>query len=271
MTDKPSFKKTKLTPLESIGIGAVTGFSAVSVYVPTWAIKMRMQCGLPYTLNPRLLYKGYTTGLSVMVPATAFEMFNTSRVESFSSEKTVTAKERVVSSFLGGLTASILTNPLNLIGTQQHKHDTTPYKVVSTMVRQQGLRSLFIGLPTIAVADGLFNCAFYGLFPPVKYYLKDYTFNNDTFAAFAASALVGIPTAALTHPIDLIKTRQHLFADEKGMHGFTKSVKEIYKNNGKMAFFKAFVPRTIGMTCTVLAAGTTAEAAESMYRKATSV
>ena len=267
MNDKPSFEKTKLTPLESIGIGAVTGFSAVTVYLPTWAIKMRMQCGLPFTLDPRFLYKGYTTGLSVMVPATAFEMFNTSRVESISSKKTVTAKERVVSSFLGGLTSSILTNPLNLIGTQQHKHNTTPYKVISIMVRQHGLRSLFIGLPTIAVADGMFNCAFYGLFPPVKYYLTDYTCNNETFAGFAASALIGIPTAALTHPIDLIKTRQHQYADEKGMHGFTKCFKEIYKSNTKMAFFKAFVPRTIGMTCTVLAAGTTAEVAESLYRK----
>lgn len=269
MDDKinSKYKKQKLKPLESIGIGTVTGFATVSVYLPLWAIKMRVQCDLPFTLNPRVLYRGYSIGLATMVPVTAFEIFNASQVESvISSENMVTARQRIFSSFVGGLTSSLITNPLNLIGTQQHKYGTTPLNTIKTLTSQFGIRGIYVGLPTIAIADGIFSCAFWGVFPLIKHYANNYS-ENQTLSSFTAGVGAGLPTAILTHPLDLIKTVQHQHADEKGKNGFIHCVKEIYSKYGSVGFFRGLVPRTIGMTATVLTAGITADGVESIYRK----
>ncbi len=266
MNDKKSFDKAKLTPLESVYIGSATGFAAVTAYLPSWTIKMRIQCSLPFTLDPRILYRGYTAGLAVMVPVTVVQIFNTSRVESLLPGDTITFNGRAISSFLGGTLSSIFTNPLNLINTQQHKHDyQSPLIAAKAIVQKSGVKNLCIGLPTIAMADGLYTCAYYGLFSPLKIHFCDRT-HNKTASALSAAILTGVSTAVITQPLDSIRTMQHQYADEKNKHGFVKCVKELYQKGGGLGFFKGIAPRAIGTTLTVLAAGTAADITESHYR-----
>lgn len=259
-------KKQKLTTLESLTIGSIVGFANITINLPLWAIKIRIQCDLPFTVDPRILYKGYTMLLATTVPIAALEIFNTSRIEKIlNEEKTVSSQERVFSSFLGGISSSLIGNPLNLIATQQHKHGTTPLNTTKNMIRQFGIKSIYIGLPASTMTHGLFACAFYGIFPIIKEYARKYTHSEGTAYIFAG-VLAGISTAVLTHPLDLIKTIQHRNSDQKGEHSFIYSFRKIYKNKGSVGLFKGFVPRTLGMCSTVLVAGTTADVVESIYR-----
>jgi uncharacterized protein (DUF2062 family) len=262
MTGKIQPNKQPFKPIESLAIGAAAGCVGFTVNLPFWATKMRSQCNLPYTLDPRILYRGYTTGLTLMVPITSFQVFNTSRVENFAAGSTVSPKHKILASFMGGALVSIITNPLNLIGTQQHKHNyLSPYKTFITMTNHYGIRSLFIGAPVMAITEGLFVTSFYGMFPFFKPYLEKHT-QNKYAVAFGAAVLSALPTTIITHPLDRLRAMQHQFADEKKKHEVKNCIKELYQNN-RSTFFKGLIPRTAGTVCTVLAMGTTIDLMQS--------
>lgn len=270
MSDTDQLVKKKLTALESVGVGIATGVVSATVNLPFWTIKMRKQCDLPFTMDPRVLYKGFPAVLATVVSITTLQIFNISRVESMSSGDTVSSQQRTFSSFIGSISSSLITNPLNIIGTQQHKHNNLSFaKTAKNMSHQLGFRSFWIGLPISAVSESIYISAYYGFFPPLKYYMNTYI-NNEIFAAMCAAVLAGIPTAVITQPADRIRTMQHQHADEKGKHHFTPSVKKIYRTKGVIGFFSGLIPRTVAITSTVLAAGTTADKMESFYKKAKS-
>lgn len=271
MHDKSQHEKQKLKPIESVGVGAVTGVVSASVYLPFWTIKMRHQCELPFTLHPRVLYKGYGTILGVIAPITILQIFNASRVESITASTTVSPEQRMLSSFMGGASSAVVSNLLNLVGTQQHKHShPSPRIAAHTLYSQFGPRKLFVGLPTTAMGEGLFTMSYYGMVPYLKPYMKEY-FDNEVAATLAAGVLAGIPTAVITQPLDRIKTMQHKHADEVGAqgknNGLIKCCKELYKTSGfRVGFFKGLIPRGIGLTATITAAGATADFVENAYK-----
>lgn len=266
-------EKQKLTPLESIGIGFVTGFVGATVYLPFWSIKMRYQCGFPFSLHPFILFKGYTTILGVMVPITGLQLFNASRVEHLTEGQTVSYQQRMASAFIAGASSATISNILNLLGTQQHKHKyISPFKTAQTLVMNHGLKKLTVGLLTTTMAEGLFTFSYYGLVPFLKSVIKDYV-NNDFSCSLIAGGLAGITTSIITQPLDRIKTLQHQRVDEndhvgKYKHGLVASIKDLYSKDGfRIGFFKGLIPRGVGLTATIAAAGATAEFTENIYRK----
>ena len=264
--DREPFKK-KLTSFESASIGAIAGVVAATTYMPFWTIKMRYQSNLPFALHPLILYKGFGTILSFIIPVKAIQIFNTSRVESLTAGSTVTSQQRILSAFVGGASSALLTSPLNLVITQQHKHKhSSPKVAANSLMNQHGKSRILVGLPTHALGEGLYTLGYYAMVPFVKPYMKGY-FNSELAASLAAGVLVGIPTAILTHPLDRIKTMQHFCADEKNAPNVVKCVKDLVKNDGLWkGMFKGLIPRGAGIVALTMAAGTTADLAETTYR-----
>lgn len=272
MKNENEHLKKKLTSLESACIGSIAGLVAATTYMPFWTIKMRYQSNMPLSLHPLILYKGFGTILSFIIPVKAIQIFNTSRVESLTSGSTITPEQRTLSAFVGGASSALLTSPLNLTITQQHKHKYSSPKIAAqTLMNQHGKSKILVGLPTHAMGEGLYTLAYYAMVPLVKPYMKGY-FNSELAATLAAGILVGLPTAIVTHPLDRIKTMQHLRADEKdalgNKHSAVRCIKDLIKNDGIWkGMFKGLIPRGAGIVALTVAAGTTAEVAETTYRK----
>ncbi|MBA2649833.1 MAG: MC/SLC25 family protein [Legionella sp.] len=265
-------KKQKLKPLESIGVGVATGFVSATVYMPFMTLKVRYQCGEPFTLDPRILYKGYPTILGVIVPVTAIQIFNASRVENAVSGTTVSSNQRMLSSFLGGASSALISNTLNLSVTQLHKHKyASPFLSLKTLMANHGTQKIMVGLPTSAMGEGLFTLAYYGIVPLVKPHVKKHV-DNELASTLMTGVIAGVPTAVITQPLDRIKTWQHKHADVRdaqgNKHGLTRCVKELYQTEGfRVGFFKGLIPRGLGLTATITAAGAAAEFAQNSFRK----
>jgi hypothetical protein len=271
VSKEQSLERRKLTLAESVGIGTVTGVATVSAYLPLWTIKTRMQGDMPFTLNPRILYKGYGLALVTMVPMKMIQIFTSSRVENATSDanaNTVSSKQRIYSAFAGGICSSMVTNMLNLVTTQQHKQKQKSPRATAQMIKKQlGFRAFFVGYPTIAVAEGLYTSAYYGFFPPLKQFVNSYV-HNEPVAAIAAGVLAGASTAVITQPLDRIKTTQHLRVDEQDARGVTQCIRSLYKDHGiRVGFFKGLLPRTMSLVAAVVVAGSAADITESAYRK----
>ncbi len=102
-------QKQKLKPVESLAVGAVTGWAAASVYMPFFTVKMRYQTGMPFSLDPRILYKGFGTALGMVLPITTLQIFTASSVENAATTgNTVSTTERMGSAFCGGASAGVL-------------------------------------------------------------------------------------------------------------------------------------------------------------------
>lgn len=144
MNEKPEFKKHKLSSLESILIGGLTGALEVSINLPLWTIKMRSQCDLPFTLKPSILYRGYSVGFISMTTLTSVQLLSCSAYENTYDGVTVTSRERLVSSFLGGAASAIIFGPINLVGTQYHKYNFSSYfETASLTYKNLGSRAFF--------------------------------------------------------------------------------------------------------------------------------
>ena len=57
---------TKLSPLESVGLGVAAGTIEVCCLQPMLYCKNATQQGLPFTLNPAILYRGLTMSIMNM-------------------------------------------------------------------------------------------------------------------------------------------------------------------------------------------------------------
>lgn len=257
--------KNILNTSESIVIGGLTGAMEVTINLPLWTIKMRSQCGLLFTLNPAVLYRGYPIALASMSSITALQLWNSSLLErsSLRNRTTVSSYERMTSSFMGGAIAACIFGPINLIGTQQHKYNYSSYhQAAKYTFNKIGIRGLFIGTPMTGLTDGIFTCTFFGMFPCAKNYIYS-TNSSETTASLLTGAFTGIIAAIITQPVDVIKTIQQKEADQIKKSAFTCAV-DLYKQGNKFVFFRGFIPRTIWLTSAVTTAGILAEKIENV-------
>ena len=62
------------TVFQSFLIGSVAGATEVMLNHPLWSIKIRIQCGDPFTLNPRLLYRGILANIASIIPSATLQV-----------------------------------------------------------------------------------------------------------------------------------------------------------------------------------------------------
>lgn len=257
-------EKRKLSVEESFSIGALTGIAEVTATLPLFNIKTRNQCGLKFTLNPTVLYRGYYASLASMIFISSIEVASASFIENTlteKSEKNVSHTVRILSSFSGGALLGIVFNPLELISTQYHKHNYPSYKQATlNLFNKVGVRGLFIGAPATAFTDGIFVCGFFGLYPFLKAVIQK-NIDNEKIAAPFAGVTSGLIASVFSHPTDMIRSNQQYQADV-ARKSIRTVIGELYSKKNKVGFFKGFLPRTIWMTSAVGIAGLAAERIE---------
>lgn len=258
-------QKQVLSFSESLAAGCLTGSVATFVNMPAWALSTRVQQGQPFTLNPRILYRGTAVVLSTMVPSTMAQLTATAYIErsyekSVGGSTTISPEARMLTSFMGGATASPLSNMITLTITQQHKHSISAFlPTAKDFLKKHSARRLFTGLPSTMMADGLFILSFYGLAPTIKKHIRAADSENVLFDV-GSGFLAGWFAAVATHPAVRVKTIQHTAADTNGkVPSILAAVKNIVAQDGYVGFYKGLSPRLIGLPLTVAAASIVSE------------
>jgi hypothetical protein len=278
-----SKEKVEQTPVskkinvgESIITGSVAGAVEVAVDHPLWTIKTRLQSRQPFTLQPRVLYRGIVPNAASMVPITATQVgmngFFKQRMEKKKNKATASkdasdtcpvgnelaqhgATEEMVienhniptpvqdfsNAFKAGAASAVIGSPTELGMTHQGKEAKGFLSTLQSLSGKYGYRTVMVGLPSCAIRDGIFSAFFQAVTPAVKDKMKPYV-SNDYALSLGAGITAGVGATVFSHAFDTIKTHQQT-ADLSKRNSMWQAGRSIMRASGPIGFFKGIIPR----------------------------
>ncbi len=197
----------------SIFSGGLAGASEVFFDHPFWTLKTRYQNDkIPknqkFTLDPRVLYRGFMPNIFSMVPITALQvgiseglskLFHTPDVNPPSDLNALSYNA------IGGGTSALVGGPTELAMAQQTK-ERGFFSTLKNIYTHHGFRGLAVGLPGTIMRDAKFTIGFGFLSPYIKNKLSPYL--DDNAAKVGGGIGAGLPVAILSQPWDTLRTIQ---------------------------------------------------------------
>eukprot|EP00210_Caulerpa_lentillifera_P006589 g6294.t1 len=129
-----------------------------------------------------------------------------------------------------------------------------PLEILRTRVQaarsyRQKVRTLWRGYGATVARDVPFTAVYWGLLEPIRKQLliqNDRDLKNVIFANSIAGAAAGVFAAAITTPMDVVKTRTQI-AESKGnsVPRIRDVLKTVYRTEGMTGLFSGIGPRTI--------------------------
>jgi solute carrier family 25 citrate transporter 1 len=137
-------QRPKPTILQSIVTGSVAGATEVLADHPLWSMKTRMQLGLPFTLNPHLLYRGILPNVASMIPITALQVGLNRLFQTLFYKNTtdLSNSQRMTSAFVAGVGSALISCPTEMVMTYQGKNGDKFFASGAHLVARGGWRSL---------------------------------------------------------------------------------------------------------------------------------
>ena len=118
----------RLSETENLAVGLATG--VVDVSLTQWMLycKNASQQGLPLSMNPRVLYRGYSMSLTNMMVLSGLQIPLTgmvTRVITGGAERKLSDGEMIGAGFAGGVLSGFICAPMELVMIQQQRFGTT--------------------------------------------------------------------------------------------------------------------------------------------------
>lgn len=241
--ESQSKSKRNLTVLESIFSGSLIGAIEVLINYPLWSIKVQIQNGEPFTLNPKTLYRGIVPNAFSMIPTTALQVGLDQCFQNylFKDSVTLSKKQLTVTAFGAGVGSSLISCPTEMILLKQRHEAVSFYTATERLIQKRGLSSLYSGLTATALREGLFTAFFLVATPTLKAKIKPY-YANDYGASLLAGFTSGVGATLMSQGVDTIKTRQQSALTPAS---FLQTTKQIYDSRGIFGFFKGTIPRGV--------------------------
>lgn len=164
----------------------------------------------------RGFWSGTSTGLVMSIPSTVIYM------SSYERSKAVLVDSMFVSPLiapaLAGATARLISvsvvSPMELIRTIQQLNFNVKQQsfmqIARDTVRTQGYRGLYRGWSSTVLRDCPFSAIYWFAFERFKPLYNKHNVNNQdsSISTFLSGSTAGLIAAAITHPFDVIKTKQ---------------------------------------------------------------
>ena len=201
----------RLPPLENTALGVTAGTIEVAMLQPMLYCKNATQQGLPFTLNPAVLYRGIGMSVINMSVLTGLQFPLTGAVATAitgGANRDMSSAEKISAGFAGGALSGIVCAPMELVMIQQQRFGANLSSAASRVVQEFGAGSLFRGLTMSMGREGLFTAGYLGLGPVFAGKLKEANALGGSQGAcdFAGAVGAGMIAATLSHPMDTIKT-----------------------------------------------------------------
>ena len=162
----------RLTSAENTMIGLATG--AIDVSTTQWVLycKNASQQGLPLTMNPRILYRGYTMSLTNMCVLSGLQFPLTAIATGIftgGKQRKLSDSEEIGSAFIGGVLRGFICAPMELVMIQQQRYGTSLFSTPSKIIGDAGIGALFgRGLAMSCGREGVFTAGMLGLGPTLR-------------------------------------------------------------------------------------------------------
>ena len=237
----------RLTSAENTMIGLATG--AIDVSTTQWVLycKNASQQGLPLTMNPRILYRGYTMSLTNMCVLSGLQFPLTAIATGIftgGKQRKLSDSEEIGSAFIGGVLSGFICAPMELVMIQQQRYGTSLFSTPSKIIGDAGVGALFgRGLAMSCGREGVFTAGMLGLGPTLRRQAEEAGYSKPQ-AAMAGALGGGVIVASLSHPMDTIKTCQQGDVTQKTYRGVVHAAQTLLKESGPKAFFRGWAWRT---------------------------
>eukprot|EP01121_Diplochlamys_sp_Union-15-3_P022126 TRINITY_DN9326_c0_g1_i4.p1 TRINITY_DN9326_c0_g1~~TRINITY_DN9326_c0_g1_i4.p1 ORF type:complete len:295 (-),score=21.67 TRINITY_DN9326_c0_g1_i4:79-963(-) len=158
-----------------------------------------------------------------------------------------------VSGVLARSVTVILTSPLELVKTnvQSHNRHTGLVHIIKNASREKNYKTLWVGIMPTLLRDVPFSALYWPLYEFLKsIFTNRLRLKPDTLVHFSSGALAGSFAAAVTTPVDVIKTRVQMGVDldSRKTHNVFKTAMTIFREEGLSGFAKGLVPRVVRVT-----------------------
>lgn len=160
------------------------------------------------------------------------------------------------SAAIAGATATIsadaLMNPFDVVKQRMQLHGSSfnsVFRCAMSILEKEGVRAFYVSYPTTL----FLNVPFHFIQFPTYEFTRDLlnpNNNYDPVSHIASGAVAGTAAAALTTPIDVIKTilqtkGESSSLEVRNVNGTSDAIKLILKNDGYKGFFRGWKPRVL--------------------------
>lgn len=229
-----------LSDLENCAAGTFCGFVDCTLLQSTNYLKNAKQQGLPFTLNPRVLYRGYTVNVlqnSFCVMSQFFLDGQIKKLLTGGVDRPLSNGEKIASAISAGAISSVFAGPMELIMIQQQVKGTSLFSTAGTLFAK-GPSTIWRGTPGMAMREGLYAGGFLGFIPVVREEMqKRYPEMSADQARFAATCIAGPVCSMASHPPDTIKTCLQGDVEAAKYTGYRQGIPKIVAERGVKALW----------------------------------
>lgn len=236
----------RLNPAENAVIGVAAGVIEVVSLQPILYWKNASQQGLPFTLNPRLLYRGLSMSVVNMAILTGLQFpltgFVTNLITAGQPRKLSDA-ETVLAALTGGIISGFACGPMELVMIQQQRYGGSLFAVPAQISREYGAMALFRGTSMACGREGLYTAGVLGLCPVLSEKLQARGLSVPQ-AKLGAAIGAGLVAASFSHPMDTVKSCVQGDVAQKEFKSVPETFGQLYKQAGFTRFFTGWSYRT---------------------------
>ena len=253
-----------LTEGENALLGTVVAVGEGLLLQPTMYWKNARAQGMPFTLDPRKLYRGIGAALineagqlSIQFGVTGLvksQMRSVSAATSASASSAEPAWVTLSAAVGGGLVGAVFASPVELVMVQQQRFGGSLLGVPLGVAREHGAlgSGLLRGLGPALLRDGVYVGGMLGLTPVVQRALVERrAVESPALASLWASAIGGVVGGLVSHPFDVVKTCMQGDLARGTYGGFASTWRSLLKQGGLARLWHGATWRTINITATV--------------------
>lgn len=244
--------------LDASAAGGVAAAIEVILDHPFWSLKTRYQNdNIPksqkFTVDPRILYRGFLPNIFSMMPITALQVGTAQGLKTalHPDEDNPPSDLNMLSyNAAGGAFSSIVSSPTELAMTRQ-----TPQMGFSSTLKhiyqEYGCKGLTIGMFGTAMRDAKFTIGFGFGSPYLKNQLAPYM--QENMAKITGGLGAGIICALASQPWDTLKSIQQ--TQTKAITPMLDLAKSAYQKEGAKVFYKGSAFRMARVASAVMIMG----------------
>eukprot|EP01041_Mallomonas_annulata_P008171 gene8171-16792_t len=231
--------------------GAFAGATVDIILFPIDTIKTRLQSKAGITFSISVLanmYNGILPAIAASAPSAAtffgaYDSLQRYLVPRFKAEHQPFA--HMLSACGGNLAQSVIRVPFEVVKQRlQAGVDTSAMSAVSNIIKAQGFRGLYKGWGALAARDLPFDAIQFPIYEFMKVSLKKH-FKRELYPweTSVCGSIAGGFTAAVTTPLDVIKTR--IMTSPESYNSMADCLLKILANEGPKALFSGVAPRVM--------------------------
>lgn len=231
----------RLTDFQNSLVGLLCGVLEVSALQWVNYFKNATQQGLPLSMDPRVLYRGYTANVFNMGGCTMVQVGVMGRFKKNilgDEQRKLTSAEHFAGGFTAGVTSALVGGPLELVMIQQQNNGGTLPATLAKLATPSRLARGFV--PT-AFREGLWSMGYLAVPPVIGGFLKNSypdTFDSDDKARVPASLLGAFVVCYASHPFDTAKTCMQGDIKQVKFKGLRQTFATLYAEDGITGFYR---------------------------------